>query len=456
MASPLCSTGLYANDVLCEVINNLDALNVVADGLRVDALAALDDLKATSESGVANLDAIDYEADTSSLSLTFNAPTYTPSEPDFSDGGPTAPTAPTLAAAPVLDSAPSIPDAYTVQTQAVATAPTIPEEFDIPPHSVGAVPVLPAAYVVPPADSMLIADEVFDDVFDRASARLARVGAKEERDAMYQAASMGLGLPSASLLVRLERAQHGINTKTSEAALEASIQEGTWKREDVKTLHGLHVQNWPLKPGLDVQLFGATEGASTAAYKALTDANLQGWNLRPQIALAGYQAEESLRLDAYKTETNASVTNWSNKPRLDVEAWQSKGQLESQMYQTAEGAKNANYSAQVQGFGTESQWALGYLQAETARYAARLDQLKVDITMEAERRGWSEMQLRDVLEQADKGTGYAISKAQAILATTQQAETAIAQLLAGLAQAVYSAANYDLGGRASQSVSETV
>ena len=35
MASPLCNTGLYANDVLCEVIANLDDLKVSAETLQV-------------------------------------------------------------------------------------------------------------------------------------------------------------------------------------------------------------------------------------------------------------------------------------------------------------------------------------------------------------------------------------------------------------------------------------
>jgi hypothetical protein len=82
--------------------------------------------------------------------------------------------------------------------------------------------------------------------------------------------------------------------------------------------------------------------------------------------------------------------------------------------------------------------------------------MKTNIASEAERRGWSEMQLRDLLEQADKATGYAIEKAKAILENTYRAEEAVAQLMVGITQAAMSAADYGLSGSGSQSVSETI
>lgn len=336
---------------------------------------------------------------------------------------------------------------------------------------------------------MLITDTVFDDLYDKAAGRLARVGAKEERDAVYMASAMGLGLPSASLMKRLERAQHGINTKTSEVALEHTVNAGVWKREDVKTLHGMHIQNWPLKPDLDLKAYQIQWSLQTALYTAETGANIQGWPLSAQLALEAYKAQEGLETDAYKAETGANVQNWALRPGLEQDAhkttesleieaykthtnasianwpehtklatavWQTQGQLDSTLYKTAEDAKNSNYSSQVSGFGSEVQWTLGYLNAESQRFAARLDELKAELSREAERRGWSQLELQGILTQADKTTGYAIDQAKAILATTQQAEEAISQFLAGLTQAVYSAANYNLSGRGSQSVSESV
>ncbi len=211
----------YATQTICLVDAALRDLSDIADELKTDTLASLQALQATSEDGVTALEALSYDADTSGIDFVYVAPGVAPDEPDFSSIVPAVPTAPTLGVAPTVGTAPTIPAAYTVGAHSVGTAPSAPAEYNVSAHAVSSGPTLPsaytpgalpalgdaptisAAYVVPNADTMLISSTVFDDVFDRASARLSRISVKEERDATYQAASMGLGLPSASLLKRL-------------------------------------------------------------------------------------------------------------------------------------------------------------------------------------------------------------------------------------------------------------
>jgi hypothetical protein len=362
MASPLCGTGLYANDVLCEVINKLDGLNDLALQLKDEALLAIESLKQATEDGIGDITAINYSADTSGVSFTYTPPTE-PTEPDYSGLGP---------------STPVFPDAPTIT----------------PIDPVDAAPAVPSAYDVGAASASLIATTVVDDIFDRASERLTRVSVKEERDAVYDAAAMGLGLPSSTLAVRLLAAQQSANDKISEAALEQAVQEGVWRREDTKTLHGLNVQNWPLHPDLELRT---------------------------------YQAEEGLQIEAYKSGLGA----------------------ETDAYVAVVNGLSKAYQTQVD-------WLTGYLNAETARYSARLDGMRANIASEAEKRGWTEMQLRDILEQADKATGYAIEKARIIIENTYRAEEAVAQLMVGMTQGVFSAADYGLSGQGTQSVSESI
>ena len=165
-------------------------------------------------------------------------------------------------------------------------------------------------------------------------------------------------------------------------------------REDVKTLHSMHIENWPL---------------------------------RPRIELDSYKAEESLELEEFKLGEDAKT----------------------QGYLTIVNGVAAAFDAEVK-------WALGYLQAESDRYRTYLDKTRVDLAAEAERRGWSDLQMRAALEEADKATAYAIQKSQFILETSRETAQTIAQIIGTLAAAIYASADYNLSGRGSQSVSESV
>ena len=547
--------------------------------------------------------------------------------PDLSSGAPTAPSypdTPTIDAFGGLDAAPAIPDhtvsdfggltAYTVATGptidqlTLGTAPTIgsftvgaaptPSLFTVgdapaveagPSISVPTVgtlspttapgitayagvddpPVVPAAYTVPSATTALISDSVIDDMFDRTSARLARVSVGAERDAQYSASAMGIGMISSSLALRLAEAQQGTQDRTSEAALEQTIQEGVWKREDVKTLHGLHIQNWPLNPQLAMESWRAKETLDLDAFRAGTllldqwkitaGFEVEVWKTQKTLEVDVYKAEGqvetsiysteeglkqdryrnqgTLQLDADKTKQTLDVDVFKAKEGLDLDAEKSQKTLEVSVYGTESGAETEAYKTQyglttevykaeeglkvdvhnkaqgdaIQAYNVEestkvdgfrSIWGTkvdGYraqelkvsayraeqeipvtayrditnalngkysteveawtkqLGAENDRYRALVANFETEIRSEAERRGWSEMEIKDILEQADKEVLYGIQKINATYQAVTDAAEKVAQLYVALTSNLYSAANYNLSGEGSQSnVSETV
>jgi len=359
----ICSSTLYSNQTICAVMQALDDLSESATETKDLALASLDTLQADVADGIAAMQGIDYTPGTDGIDNTFNAPGVVPVMPDFSALGPVAPTFPT---------------APTVGTLA----------------AVDAAPAVPAAHTVPAATTKLIDDSTFDDIYDREAERITEVGEKRERDAVYRAASMGIGGASAALAIGLKEAEEQTNQDISGVAQDKAIAEGEFLREDVKVLHGLHIQNWPLKPGMDLE---------------------------------SYKTEEGLEIEAFKAQEGAAMEGYAS---------------------VVSGLASA-FDAQVK-------WAVGYLDAESKRYGIYLEQKRVEIAEEAERRGWSELQMKTALEEADKATSHAIQKSQYILETMRQTSNTTAEIIGSLASAIYSAADYNLSGRGSQSVNETV
>ena len=323
MASPLCGTGIYANDVLCEVINNLDNLILTAEAALIDAQTALGDLKTSTETEVADIADIDYSANTVSVPKSFVAPTVVPEQ---------------------------VPDLVTN---------TIP----LP----DPVPELLPDNLPDPATDALISDATIQSIFDKAADNLAQISVKDERDAQYKYSSMGVGMLNASLQKRIDEAEQNTNERISLPALENAIQEGEWKREDAKVIYGMENERYVSRVG----------------------------------------------------HYNAQIDQYS--------------------------AQVGEFSAQV-----------GEYSARVGRYSAQTEHYAAELRREAERRGWSEMQIRDILEQADKATLYAVEKTKQILDITRQTDEAIAQLNVGLTQAIYAAADYNLGGSGSQSINTNI
>ena len=163
MASPLCGTGLYANDVLCEIIDNLDTLMAAAQTANDNAQDAMGNLEDQTLLEIQTLGDINYSVNTDAVPKSYVPPTG-PTEPDYASLSPTAPTVPT--------------DAQTT----------------------------------------LIDDTTIQDIYNQEADNLARISVKEERDAQYKASSMGIGMASAALTQRLNEAQEATNQRLQEIA----------------------------------------------------------------------------------------------------------------------------------------------------------------------------------------------------------------------------------------------
>lgn len=358
----ICASELYSNQTICEVIEQLDQVKDDISDTYSNVLEQLEILRQAGESEIAGIGNIDYLADTSGIPVDYTAPTAA-SEPDYSGNQPPIPSLP--------------------------ATPTIEDLSPVDDH-----PAIPAGYVVPDADSQLISDSIFDDIYNREAERLARIGTKAERDAFYQASARGIGMPSPSLSLALSRAQQETDMQTAQVAQDKTIQEGEWLREDVKTLHELQIRNWPL---------------------------------RVQAEQGAWQAKESLDIQSYAAEQSNKVA----------------------VYQAA-------VSGLVENFNSQTAWAIGRVEAETGRYQARIQQQTANIASEAEKRGWSQLQIQTALEEADKETGYALQKAVAILSSAREVEGVILQVMGTLLSSQYTATSYSLHGGGSQSVSESI
>lgn len=415
MPTSLCGSELYANQVLCEVINNLDGLQLLAEQFRAAADAKLAELQTTALTQIGGFEDIDYAVNTSAISHAYSAPTSPGTTfPDFSSDGPEAPTFPT----------------QPTQTEwaglgATPNYPTYTSIGSFP--AIGASPAIPAAYTVPAATTALISDASIDAIFEKESARLARESVKEERDAVYMAASMGIGLASSSLMRRLLRAQQGTNELISKAAEDQAIQEGQWKREDAKVLHELSIRNWPLKPTLDVE----------------------AWKTQSTLDMDGYRTEATVGIQAYEAEVRTLADTYRTTEEIKARAFQVENEVPANVYGTLTRALTDKFSAEVQ-------WTVSYKNAETTRYSALVDKFRTEIQSEGERRGWSQMHIEELLQEADKQTQYAISKAELINRISTEAAEKMAQFYVGLTASLYSAANYNLSGQGSQSVTESI
>lgn len=364
MATPafttICTDDGFASQTICEVIQQLDRLTDQSIEMRDTALAAIAELKEATTDGVTSMQGINYSVNTSGVNKDFIPPGDIGSVPNFSALGPASPTFP---AAPTIDDSLAVEEA----------------------------PVVANAYVVPPATTQLITNDTFNAIHARETDRLAEIGVKEERDAFYLQSSRGIGLATTAKTAALAEAEERTDLRVADATRDKAVQEGLHLREDVKTLHELQIQNWPL---------------------------------HPRLVLDSYKAEEGLEVDAYKAR---------------------------------ELAKTQGYASIVQGlanaYDSEIKWVLGYLAAETQRHQVMLSEFKAELESEAERRNWSQMEINLILTEADKLTGYAITKSQFLLDTTRETSQAVAQLLAGMTQALYSAASYHLGGSGSHSIS---
>lgn len=272
----ICDSDYFHAEMMCEAVTQLEDMLERAELMNGLAQTALDDLQAAAEAYMSSLSDVTYDADTSLVDKTFSPP-----------------------------SSPSVPTAYTV----------------------------------PDATTRLITDTDFDDIYARANARLAREATKVEQEAYDEMAEMGIGLASGPLLSRLAAATQKRAELVSEAAISRAVSEAEMLRDDVKTLHGLHI-------------------------------------------------------DAYN--------------------------------------------------------------GATSRFGELRGIFEAEIRSEGERRGWSQMEISDILEKADKSAGYALDIAKNVNEVLVSTQNNIAGYLIGLAQSLFANANISVSGSGSASVTTSV
>lgn len=135
-----------------------------------------------------------------------------------------------------------------------------------------------------------------------------------------------------------------------------------------------------------------------------------------------------------RVETTRATAEAAISQAVQTGQWRREDRLE--------GAKIAAqvYEASTRGFAE-------YIEAETNRYRARLEKVKNHLMSEAERRGWSELQVKTILEKEDKRLYYSIERAKALVAVLTEVNGTVAELLSGLASGVWSAIDLGMSGR---------
>jgi hypothetical protein len=227
---------------------------------------------------------------------------------------------------------------YNAQTGGVNQTYVPPTKFDA--EEPDYYDLVPDAPIPPNVEDGGITPCEIEAAFNRANNKILKSVRGAERDALYAAASAGIGLANPTLLTALRQAGMEGRALRAEAAVAMAEKEGQWRRED-------------------------------------------------RIEIAKVQAEI--------------------------------------------------FAATAKGYAD-------YLDAATNRYRARLEHVNQIIASEAERRQWSEMQLKVILEKEDKRIGYALEKVKAVIATLQTVNDSLAKLYAGLAQGLWSAVDLGMSG----------
>lgn len=188
----LCGTGIYANEVACEIGAYIDDFIDKAVSSEAALDTALSDFTTAYDT---NITQVNYEAVSPSLTVgvntTFVAPTETPTRGDYSGLQPTEVTLPSRAG--LLDST------------------------------------------------------AWDAIFARARSRIARATAAKYRNDINETGALGFGIPSPALTAATREATQAQTDGVAMAALEQAAQESTAERDDIRLILGLEIQNFTAK-----------------------------------------------------------------------------------------------------------------------------------------------------------------------------------------------------------------
>jgi len=157
---------------------------------------------------------------------------------------------------------------------------------------------------------------------------------------------------------------------------------------------------------------------------------------------------EWLRADV-KTLHGMHIEHDLERPKLALESYKAENTLEVDAYRVLTGGFRDINAAMAGVYDSQVRLMLGYLGAES-------DRLRALVASEAERRGWTELQSKNALADANAVVKYAIDKVDRIGELKRKTHEADSALSTGYLQALVSASNVALSGSGGQSVTENV
>lgn len=508
----LCGSEYYVNQVLCESINQLQDLLDRADVIRDLAESAFGELK---DAATAAIPSISYSGPSFQASANYSAPTSPGTAlPDLSSDAPAVPALPSVPTAPssiTVDAYSGVGAAPTIPDYTGVTAPTIPPYVEgsapvIPEHTVGTwggndeIPALAisthtvdAAYSdLDDADDGLITAAVHESMFDDNETRQARIGVGEERAASDFWSANAVTAYNPGNAAQLRAAERRTNDRISESALAETIKRGEWLREDAKVLHELHIKNFDVKETLDLGAYKAYVDALIGAYGVqyghwydwygtYEDARVRAYEVQWGSRIDAYVAEENSRSKGYSVQHGSEIDAYTAQENAQIEAYKAQHGNEVSVFAAEEQAKSAAYGAEwrakadvygvdaniygtdgsvfsaqssstINLYNAEGQIVIGLTNAENERHNVLRNVFASEIDSETAKLGWSKAETDTLLQVADKEFQETVRVAELTVNNLIEAASRISELRTMLAQGLYSAANYNLTGYASQTV----
>jgi hypothetical protein len=259
-------------------------------------IAAISPYVAPSVPSVATVGAVSYDAPTAPIAPSVSAPTWeAPDQPvdTVSMGGiPDDIAADTLSVLPTIDSLILGTFTSTVPTETINSL-TAAYSYVEPTYADKVESEVTGVIQSVLGGALVVSVGVWNALWDRAAGDAGRQQVAEEWAASNFAASLGMtGLPSETLLARLDKAQQDTQSRLSGVRLEQAIQEALQRREDLWN----GVRDGVAWEGLWInahqQLAGRALATAAKAHEALIavfNANIERHNILVRRALASVE-----------------------------------------------------------------------------------------------------------------------------------------------------------------------
>jgi hypothetical protein len=150
------------------------------------------------------------------------------------------------------------------------------------------------------------------------------------------------------------------------------------------------------------------------------------------------------------------VTGYLNAETQALSILVNKFQAETGWVQVYKAAEASRIQAEVALYQARVGWYAAYTQATANLVNARVELFKGVLSGEKIKAEIDEIEVKRLLEIADKTAGYALERAKIVQDRGVQVAERVAVLMAGVAQAFLSASSYSLSGSGSASVNTSI